>query len=100
MNDFNLENIEGFDWDEANSRKNEIKHQVTKKECEEVFFNKPLIIFPDTKHSLQEARYAAFGITDRQRLVTLVYTIRNKKIRIISARDQSKKDRKIFDTYL
>ena len=52
----------GFQWDDGNSEKNWISHQVTKSECEQIFFNQPLIVGNDEKHSLIERRYILLGI--------------------------------------
>jgi uncharacterized DUF497 family protein len=87
-----------FEWDEANIKKNRLKHKVEFKECEEVFLNEPIKIFKDIKHSQKESRYTALGITDRGRKLYLVFTIRNGKIRIVSARDQSRKERRFYET--
>lgn len=93
---FNLDHLVGFDWDEGNKQKNWEKHQVDYTECEQVFFNKPLLISEDTTHSSQEQRYYVLGQSDISRTLFLVFTVRNNKIRIISARDQSKKERMIY----
>ncbi len=87
----------GFDWDEGNKQKNWEKHQVDYTECEQVFFNKPLLISDDTKHSSQEKRYFALGRSDAGRTLFLVFTTRNNKIRVISAREQSKKERQVYE---
>lgn len=92
-----LHECTGFEWDEGNRDKNWIKHQVSNSECEEIFFNQPLIINFDKKHSEIETRFYALGHTDLDRKLFIVFTIRNKKIRIISARDMSKKERKIYE---
>lgn len=94
---FDFDNLVGFDWDEGNKQKNWEKHQVDYRECEEVFFNKPLLIGDDTNHSFQERRYYVLGQTDIGRALFLVFTVRNSKICVISARDQSKKERKIYE---
>ena len=88
---------EGFDWNEANKFKNWQKHQVDFRECEEVLFNQPLLVNFDLKHSGKEKRYQALGKTNQKRKLFIVFTIRNKKIRIISARDQSKQERRIYE---
>jgi uncharacterized DUF497 family protein len=85
-----------FFWDDANRDKNKKKHNVQWNECEEIFFNQPLIILEDPKHSLLEIRSAAFGKTDQGRLLTVVYTKRDALLRIISARDMSRKERKFY----
>jgi len=92
-----LKYCNGFDWDKSNSDKNWIRHQVTRNECEQVFFNEPKIINEDKKHSQLEGRFYLLGITDRKRLLFLVFVLRGKLIRVISARDMSKKERRIFN---
>ncbi len=84
-----LKNCVGFEWDQGNSTKNWDKHNVSKKESEQIFFNKPSIIKRNKKHSLLENRYYALGKTDLNRLLFAVFTIRHEKIRIISVRDMS-----------
>ena len=86
-NDF--EQFAGFQWDDGNLDKNLLKHQVQNWECEQIFFNEPLIILDDSKHSLSEKRWAAFGQTDAGRLLTIIFTKREKLLRVISARDMN-----------
>jgi uncharacterized DUF497 family protein len=88
---------EGFDWDEGNLLKNWERHRVTASECEQVFFNRPLVAGLDTKHSGAEDRHFALGETDGGRALFVVFTSRNKKIRVISARDMNRRERKVFD---
>ncbi|MEK7525959.1 MAG: BrnT family toxin [Patescibacteria group bacterium] len=86
-----------FEWDKGNLNKNKLKHNVDWTECEEVFFNKPLIVGQDPSHSTEsENRYQALGKTNNQRLLFIAFTIRNEKIRVISARNQDKKERTIY----
>ncbi len=87
----------GFEWDEGNLLKNWEKHGVSAPECEQLFFNKPLITSYDEKHSQQEARFFALGQTDAGRLLFVVFTIRNDLIRVISARDVNRKERKVYE---
>ncbi|SRR5258708_29607009 len=84
-----------FDWDEGNLRHIK-KHAVESRECEDIFFNKTLY-FEDTRHSSLEIRFLAYGITNEKRLLTIVFTIRNNKVRVVSARDQHKKERAIYE---
>lgn len=86
-----------FDWDQANIEKNWARHKVHYKEAEEIFFNKPLKIFPDKEHSKKEKRFLALGFTKSKRKLAIIFTIREQKIRVISVRDQSKKERKIYE---
>jgi len=94
----NLTDITGFDWDEGNARKNE-KHNVSMAEAEQVFFNAPLLVLEDSKHSNREPRFHALGKSDENRLLHITFTLRQtgKKIRIISARDMHKKERVIYE---
>lgn len=85
-----------FDWDEGNISKNKEKHKVEYRECEEIFSNKPLVFIEDKQHSQSENRWGALGKTDKGRLLAVYFTIRNNKIRIISARDQGKKDTQAY----
>jgi len=90
-----LNKCTGFDWDAGNFLKNWEKHGVSAPECEQVFFNHPLVA-RDEKHSAQEERYYALGHTDAGRLLFVVFTIRNNLIRVISARNMSKKERELY----
>jgi uncharacterized DUF497 family protein len=87
-----LSSVTGFEWDEGNRDKNWINHQVSNTECEEVFFNLPLLLRPDLTHSTTEDRYFVLGQTNTGRHLFIAFTIRNDKIRVISARDMSKKE--------
>src|SRR5262245_38333916 len=84
-----------FDWDEGNSNKNWEKHSVTQREAEQAFFDEHKFVTNDVVHSETERRFVLIGKTKKGRLLYIVYTMRkkdhNKKVRIISARDMSKK---------
>lgn len=83
-----------FEWDKGNINKNFKKHGVADKESEEVFNNKPLFVSLDRKHSTTtEVRYHALGKTDENRALFLSFTVRANKVRIISARPASKKEK-------
>jgi uncharacterized DUF497 family protein len=84
-----LENCTGFEWDQGNLTKNWDQHGVSNGECEQIFFNRPLIIKRDKEHSKVENRYYVLGRTNGNRMLFAVFTVRNDKIRIISARDMS-----------
>lgn len=89
--------ILGFDWDPSNINKNQIKHNVSWQEAEATFRNRPIIILEDLKHSCAETRYTLYGQTDNNRRLTIIFTLRRNYFRIISARDQSKPERRIYD---
>lgn len=85
-------NCEGFQWDEGNSDKNWYLHQVSNGECEELFFNLPLILASDPRHSTTEQRFYALGRTDADRWLFIAFTVRNNLIRVISARDMNQRE--------
>ncbi|MDD3618445.1 MAG: BrnT family toxin [Desulfobulbaceae bacterium] len=91
-----LHRCSGFEWDEGNIEKNWLKHKVTPAKCEQVFFNQPLVVQDDMQHSAAEKRFYALGRTDIKRLLFIVFTVRKNRIRVISARDMSRKERRSF----
>jgi uncharacterized DUF497 family protein len=93
-----LARITGFNWDDGNTRKNE-KHDVSTAESEQVFFNEPLLLLADAKHSDVELRFHALGKTDDGRLLHVTFTLREegRNIRVISARDMHRKEQQIYD---
>lgn len=94
-----LQKCTGFDWDDGNADKNWILHQVTRSESEQVFFNEPIVVADDLKHSTHEKRWYLLGQTDAGRLLFIVFTLRDNLIRIISSRDMHKKERRIYNEY-
>ena len=94
---FELDQFTGFQWDEDNINKNLYKHRVENWECEQIFFNEPLIILDDPKHSSSEKRWAAFGKTDAGKLLTVIFTKRDSLIRVISARTMKRKERTFYE---
>ena len=86
----------GFQWDEGNATKNWVGHQATQGECEQVFFSSPLLVAPDVIHSQAEPRFYALGQTAAARQLFLVFTLRDTLIRVISARDMSRRERKVY----
>lgn len=96
MNFSQLSKCSGFQWDEGNKQKNWETHRVSNSECEQIFFNRPLITAQTTGRSTSETRYYALGKTDQERRLFVVFTIRDDLIRVISARDMSRKERRIY----
>ncbi|MEX0833134.1 MAG: BrnT family toxin [Actinomycetota bacterium] len=92
-----LASCTGFEWDVGNAGKNRERHQVSDGECEQVFFQRPILIAPDTMHSRNEPRYAALGQTADGRRLTIVFTIRGEAIRVISAQTMSRRERRIYE---
>jgi hypothetical protein len=86
-----------FDWDGGNAVKNWLRHHVSQAESEQVFFNRPLVAAVDDLHSETELRHHALGQTDAGRLLFVAYTLRGDKVRIISARDMTGRERKEYE---
>jgi uncharacterized DUF497 family protein len=95
-----LQQIEGFEWDSGNDRKSAEKHDVSRSEAEQIFFNEPLLLLRDPGHGRTERRFHALGITEGSRLLHVSFTLRaaGKLIRVISARAMSRKERKFYET--
>jgi len=86
----------GFQWDKGNTGKSWLRHKVTWTECEEVFFNDPLLVLIDEQHSGAEKRYYALGKTNAARLLFVAFTVRGDLIRVVSGRDMSRRERKEY----
>lgn len=86
-----------FQWDRGNERKSSDKHNVSQVEAEQVFFNQLLLLLEDKAHSQREMRFHALGRTDTNRKLHITFTIRDNKIRVISARPMHKKERKSYE---
>jgi uncharacterized protein len=90
-----LSQIAGFDWDAGNSFKSTEKHSVSQAEAEQVFADERLLIADDVRHSQHETRYQAMGRTIEGGLLHMTFTLRENqtRIRVISARNMSRKER-------
>jgi uncharacterized DUF497 family protein len=86
----------GFDWDDGNRGKNWWLHDVSDTECEQVFFNQPLLTMSDEEHADGEARYLTLGRTDQGRRLAVIFTTRQDRLRVISAREMTKRERKLY----
>ena len=98
---FDFSQIGGFQWDAGNSRKSADKHTVSQGEAEQMFFNEPLLLLADERHSGAEQRFHALGHTEDGRQLHVTFTLRKSStlresgrlIRVISARDMHRKER-------
>ncbi len=84
-----------FDWDGGNQLKSLIKHGVSQEESEQVFLN-PYVLRIDENHSRAEMRFELLGKTDSGKALFIIFTTRNNKIRIISARPANKNERNVY----
>ena len=94
-NMLDFDQILGFQWDSGNARKSVDRHNVQQAEAEQVFFNEPLLVVVDSDHSRSEPRFHGLGVTDTGRRLHVTFTLREQdtRIRIISARDMSRRER-------
>jgi uncharacterized protein len=72
---------------------------VSDPECEEVFLNRSLIVRHDPTHSDEERRLYALGQTQKGRQLFIAFTVRQKRIRIISAREMTRRERRFYTSY-
>lgn len=86
-----------FDWDIGNVTKNYFKHFVSANEVGFAFADPKKIVIIDTLHSGFEDRFILIGNTGIGRLLFIVFTLRGRKVRVISARDSNKKERKLYE---
>jgi uncharacterized DUF497 family protein len=86
----------GFEWDEANAHKNWERHRVSPDEAEDVFFNDPLVVRSDIRHSRREKRYFALGQTSNGRSLFVAFTVRGSRVRVISVRDMNRRERDAY----
>ncbi|MGJ7457798.1 BrnT family toxin [Halomonas sp. MA07-2] len=95
----NWARVIGFDWDEGNSRKSKEKHSVSQSEAESIFFNEPILVLEDAKHSQSEARFHALSETDDAQPLHITFTLREDGtlIRVIFARVMHRKERAIYE---
>ena len=86
-----------FEWDGAKATANAKKHGVTFLEAATVFGDPLAITFTDPDHSDKERRFLTFGMTQSNRLLVVAHTDRGRRVRIISARDMTRRERKIHE---
>jgi uncharacterized DUF497 family protein len=87
-----------FDWGQWNVQKNEVKHGISALEAETVFYDKSLVLFADIKHSTpNEKRWIAYGTSGYHNILMIAFTVRSDKIKVISARKASNKERQIYE---
>lgn len=88
-----------FEWDVAKAENNEKKHGISFLEATAVFGDMLSLTFPDPDHSNEEDRFVTIGISQRQRLLIVSHTDRDSRVRIISARQVTRGERKIYEEY-
>ena len=86
-----------FEWDEVKAELNRSKHGVSFEEAVSAFDDYFYVDFYDPKHSVEEHRFLIIGESNQQRLLIVSYTERDDKIRIISARELTPQERRIYE---
>ena len=86
-----------FEWDPRKAEINLRKHGVSSTEAGTVFGDDLTITVPDPDHSKDEDRYITIGWSSRRRLLMIAHTDRGERIRIISARELTGSERKVYE---
>ena len=86
-----------FEWDESKAEKNEQKHGVSFEEAESIFYDPRSVTIADPDHSETELRFIDIGTSNYDRILVVVYTERENRVRLISARRASRKERKMYE---
>lgn len=86
-----------FEWDPNKAKSNLVKHEVSFEEAMTVFANPLARIFPDEEHSIDELREMIIGYSARQQLILMNFTATEDKVRIISARKATRRERKDYE---
>ena len=86
-----------FDWDENKAVSNLSKHGVSFEEAKTVFDDPLYVDFYDPAHSDEEDRYLIVGESSQRRLLIASYTERGNLIRLISAREVTRTERKVYE---
>ena len=89
-----------FEWDDTKARSNLSKHSISFEEASTVFGDTNSITITDPVHSLSEERYVVLGQSYKGKLMVVAHTERGENIRIISARQANRKERKTYEENL
>ncbi len=87
-----------FEWDTQKADSNLKKHGITFEEAASVFGDYLSLTYPDSAHSIQEERFIIIGLSDKNRILIISHTQRNERIRIISARAATKRERDFYES--
>ena len=86
-----------FEWDDAKASANQRKHGISFDEATSAFYDPLSVTIPDPDHSASEARFVLIGITVTGRLVVVAHTDRGNRIRLISARRPTRRERTSYE---
>ena len=88
-----------FEWDPSKARQNLRKHQVSFEEAATVFGDPLAITYPDPDHSTSEQRFITIGLSSANRALIVAHADRGEKIRIITARRTTQRERRHYEEY-
>ena len=88
-----------FEWDPSKARQNLRKHQVSFEEAATVFGDPLAITYPDPDHSTSEQRFITIGLSSASRALIVAHADRGEKIRIITARRTTQRERRHYEEY-
>ncbi|MCX6726581.1 MAG: BrnT family toxin [Candidatus Shapirobacteria bacterium] len=86
-----------FDWDQGNTVKNLVKHNIECRQAEESFLDDKSLLGEDPEHSNTEKRFQLIGKDHQGIVLYVVFTQRKRKIRVISVRIANKKERRFYE---
>lgn len=86
-----------FEWDAAKADSNQKKHGVSFEEASTAFGDPLSLTIPDPDHSQEEDRFVLMGETYQRRLVVVVFTERGDRLRLISARLATRRERRTYE---
>jgi len=87
----------GFEWDPRKAAINIAKHAVSFEEAATVFGDPLGLIRSDPRHSMVEERYVILGVSRPRRLLAVMFVNRNERVRIISARRATRRERRNYE---
>ncbi|MFO0804041.1 MAG: BrnT family toxin [Gemmataceae bacterium] len=88
---------DNFEWDDAKAHSNFHKHGVTFGEAATAFADPMAVVWPDPDHSMEEERFLIIGVAASGRTLIVSHTDRDNRIRIISAREASRREQKGYE---
>jgi uncharacterized DUF497 family protein len=86
-----------FEWNKNKAKENLKQHNVSFEEAISVFIDNLSVTIHDNEHSVNEDRFIDIGLSNKSRIIVVVYTERKDKIRIISARSATKNEMKNYE---
>jgi hypothetical protein len=86
-----------FEWDPEKDKENQAKHGVSFEEASTIFGDPFALTISDPDHSEDENRFLTTGYSNRRRLIIVVHTERDERLRLISARDVTPAERHVYE---